>query len=131
MIKGAFSFGIDEDGKFFYTSATDRYDTEVEPTELEAQALEHIIPITGAVKLYQRSDSYLTICNEGGNDFCRLKVTPRTMWFSLDMPFAYYEDPRLEHVPNKNQRHWKIKLSSIDDIDLYSDIIKAASEIVY
>ena len=76
-MKGVFSFGIDENGKFFYESMTDRYDTEVEPTEMESEALKQIIDVTGAVHLYRRSDSYLTICNDSDNDFCRLKATPR------------------------------------------------------
>lgn len=131
MVKGVFSFGIDGNGKFIYSSATGRHETEVEPTDMEAEALAYIIYEVGEVKLYQRSDAYLTICNEGGNDFCRLKVTDRTKWISIDVPQEFYDDPRLENVPNKNQRHWKIKLNRIDDIALYSDIIKAASEIVY
>ncbi len=130
-MKGAITFGIDESGKFFYESMNTRYDTEVEPTELEAQALADIIEAAGAVKIYRRSDAYLTICNESGNDFCRLKATDRAKWFSLEVPVEYQNDSRLDDVQNKNQRHWKIKLHSLDDIIVYSDIIKAASLIVY
>lgn len=130
-MKGVLSFGFDENGKFIYESMTDRYDTEVEPTPLEGIALKHIIGASGPVKLYRRSDAYLTICNESGNDFCRLKATERALWFSLDMPQEYYTDERLADVPNKNQRHWKIKLKTIEDIDTYADIIKAASQITY
>lgn len=130
-MKGVFSFGIDDNGKFFYESMTDRYETEVEPTELEAEALKYIIDAAGAVKIYRRTDAYLTICNESGNDFCRLKATERAKWFSLDMPFEYYEDERLKDVQNKNQRHWKIKLKSIEDVVKFADIIKAASLISY
>ena len=130
-MKGAITFGIDENGKFFYESATTRYNTEVEPTAIEAEALKYIIEAAGFVKLYRRSDSYLTICNESENDFCRLKATDRAKWFSLDMPKEYYNDSRLNDVQNKNQRHWKIKLNKIEDIAKYSDIIKASSEIVY
>ena len=130
-MNGVFSFGIDEDGKFFFESATDRYDTEVEPTEIEAEALKHIINVTGAVHLYDRSGDYLTICNDSDVDFCRLKATPRSLWFSLDVPDEFKNDERLASVPNKNQRHWKIKLKSIDEIGNYADIIEAASKLVY
>lgn len=130
-MKGVFSYGIDENGKFFYESVLDRYDTEVEPTEMEAEALKDIIDVTGPVHLYRRSDAYLTICNDADNDFCRLKATPRAFWFSLDVPPEFQDDERLASVQNKNQRHWKIKLTSFDDIKKYSDIIEASSKIVY
>lgn len=130
-MKGVFNFGIDENGKFFFDSLTQRYTTEVEPTELEAEALALIIEATGPVKIYRRSDAYLTICNESGNDFCRLKATDRAKWFSLEVPPEYQNDSLLADVKNKNQRHWKIQLQSLDDIVAYSDIIKAASMITY
>lgn len=130
-MKGAFSFGFDENGKFFFESETDRYDTEVEPSEMEAEALKYVIDAAGAVKLYQRSDSYLTVCNDADVDFCRIKATPRTMWISLDVPEAFQNDDRLANIPNKNQRHWKIKLTSIDEIQKYSDIIEASSKLHY
>ena len=130
-MKGVFNFGIDENGKFFFDSLTQRYNTEVEPTALEAEALELIIEATGPVKIYRRSDAYLTICNESGNDFCRLKATDRAKWFSIEVPSEYQNDSLLADVKNKNQRHWKIQLQSLDDIVAYSDIIKAASLITY
>lgn len=126
---GVFSFGIDENGNFFYESMSKRYTTEVEPTEIEAEALKHIVEAAGEVKIYRRSDNYLTICNDAGNDFCRLKATDRAKWFSLDMDGSEYrEDPRLTGVKNKNQRHWKIPLNTLDDIASYSDIIKASAK---
>ncbi len=130
-MKGTINFGIDENGKFFFDSLTQRYNTEVEPTELEAEALALIIEATGPVNIYRRSDAYLTICNESGNDFCRLKATDRAKWFSLEVPAEYQNDSLLANVKNKKQRHWKIQLQSIDDIVVYSDIIKAASLIIY
>lgn len=130
-MSGVISFGFDKNNEFIYDSMTDRYEKEVTPTEIEAEALKYITDSAGAVKLYRRTESYLTICNESGNDFCRLKATERAKWFSLDMPFEFYEDERLADVSNKNQRHWKIKLKSFDDIAKYSDIIKASSLITY
>lgn len=128
-MKGVINFGVDENGKFFFESMTSRYLTEVEPTELEAEALNLICSaLDTSVKLYRRSDAYLTICNEEGNDFCRLKVSERAKWFSLDMDKSMFrEDQRLECVQNKNQRHWKIKLKGVEDISLYSDIIKESA----
>lgn len=128
-MKGAISFGVDENGKIFSDSISLRYDAEVEPTALEAEALKYIVEAAGPVKLYRRSDNYLTVCNQAGNDFCRLKASERAKWISLDIwSCDFQEDPRLAGVANKNQRHWKIKLNDFSDIEKYSDIIKAASK---
>lgn len=35
---------------------------------------------------------------------------------------------KLKNVSNKNQRHWKIKLSDINDIRNYADILVASFE---
>lgn len=128
-MKGAISFGVDENGNFFSDSISSRYNTEAEPTTFETEALKYIIDAAGPVKLYRRSDNFLTVCNQEGNDFCRLKATERAKWISLDMwNCDFQEDSRLASVTNKNQRHWKIKLNNFKDIESYSDIIKAASK---
>ena len=128
-MKGIMSFGIDENGKFFFESSTQRYITEVEPTEYEAKALAYICEAAESpVKLFRRSSNYLTICNEAGNDFCRLKATEKALWFSVDMWTNNVADrPSLSAVQNKNQRHWKINLNRVEDIALYSDVIAEAS----
>jgi hypothetical protein len=64
-----------------------------------------------------------------GGDFCRLKATDRAKWFSLDLWRAtdkIKNDERLQIVKNKNQRHWKIPLSRISDIEQYSSFITFA-----
>lgn len=129
-MKGAIQFGIDEDGKAFFYSATDKYTTEVEPTEQEAVALAEILKAVDCpIKLYRRSGAYLTICNEAGRDFCRLKASSRVLWISIDMWSCSFEnDPRLASVQNKNQRHWKVNLDLVKDIGLYADILKEAAK---
>ena len=129
-MKGAFSFGIDENGKFFYESENKRYTTEVEPTEKEAQALAQILAaVDEPVKFYRRSSNYLTICNESGNDFCRLKATDKALWFSLDVWTNKVNDrPCFDRVTNKNQRHCKIKVDSVEEIALFADVIAEAAK---
>lgn len=132
-MKGALSITVDKNGKVIIESIANR--TEVEVTELESEAVKIIADIIGDVELERRTDSYLTVLNQEGNDFCRLKITERTMWFSFDMnpdimP-QYVSDPRLDSVKNKNQRHWKVKLSCVDELKDYMDIIEASSKIVY
>lgn len=128
-MNGEISFGIDDNGKFFWISGTQRYLTEVEPNAIEAQALARICAAANVpVKCYRRSSDYLTICNEAGNDFCRLKATENVLWMSLDMWTNKVQDrPSLDRVRNKRQRHWKIKLNSIEEIDLFADVIAEAA----
>ena len=74
----------------------------------------------------KRSDNYITLLTKNGFDFCRIKFTQRTAWFSLDMwscPSQVQNDQRLSNVKNKKQRHWKIIVSSPEDVSLYGDII--------
>lgn len=130
-MKGAFYIEYDENGHVIISSPFDS-DGEIELTDLEKEAVSYIQKFCGEIDIDLRSDSYLTICNKSGNDFCRIKVTPRTKWFSLDMSGTGFEDDqRLESVTNKNQRHWKIKLNSVDELEKYADIIQASSKIVY
>ena len=128
-MSGEISFGIDN-GKFFYVSGTQRYLTEVEPTDIEAKALARICEAAEKpVKIYRRSSDYLTICNEAGNDFCRLKATEKTLWISLDMWTNKVADrPSLSAVQNKKQRHWKIKLLRVEDISDFADVIRESAQ---
>lgn len=78
------------------------------------------------IKLQRRTDKYLTVCNLSGDDFLRLKMGVKSKWFSVDIhraPADIRKDTRLNDVNNKNQRHWIIKIDSIDDLIKYSDII--------
>lgn len=104
---------------------------ELDP--IEQDAVSYILKaVDDPIKFCLRSNSYLTICNESGNDFCRLKATPRTLWFSLDVSNTGCEgDERLAFVQNKNQRHWKITLNDIEELEEYADIIRACSKITY
>lgn len=81
---------------------------------------------TENIHLERRTDSYLTIVSGKDCDFCRIKVTSRTAWFSLDLWLLTSElanDSRLFNVKNKNQRHWKIPLCDVGDLQNYNDLI--------
>lgn len=127
-MKGAINISVGENGTVSVSGMSDKYSAEVEPTEIEEGALRFIREASQrAIKLHRRSDNYLTICNEYGNDFCRLKATKKALWFSLDVPECFQGDSRLENVKNKNQRHWKIPLEKAEDIANYADIIQEAA----
>ena len=102
----------------------------------EEAAVSAILSATGdlaqMIHLERRSHSYLSlVIPEHGRDFCRVKSSPRTLWMSLDMCLGgilFPDDPRLAEVQNKNQRHWKIPLSSVEDISDYSDLIALCAQ---
>ena len=87
-------------------------------------------PLAASLHCERRSDAYLSIVGpEYGDDFCRLKATARSLWFSLDLTARDVSgDPRLSCVKNKRQRHWKIPLDSIDDIAAYGDLVLLSLE---
>ena len=78
----------------------------------------------------RRTDNYLTVVVGQECDFCRIKAGKKSTWFSLSFSSKDRKDleldPRLSVVANKNHRHWKIPLSSIDKLDGYSDLILKA-----
>lgn len=105
----------------------------IEVSECESELLSIINDILsgrGEYYLERRSENYLTLV-AGEYDFCRLKATERTRWISLDMwrcSESIKNSEKLKNVSNKNQRHWKIKLSDINDIRNYADILVASFE---
>ena len=87
--------------------------------------------LASLIHMERRSQNYLTLAiPEDGLDFCRVKASPRTLWMSLDVWTGGFplEDPRLAGVPNKNQRHWKISMSGIDEIANYADLIHSVAK---
>ena len=128
--------GISENGVYYSVSSKmDAYTAEASLTEMEAEAVGTIIDAVGSLadqlRFCRRTDSYLSVVGpEYGDDFLRIKATPRALWFSLDMwgVDGYADDPRFSEVKNKKQRHWKVKLRALDDLGLYADVIKASAE---
>lgn len=85
--------------------------------------------------LQRRTSNYLTVVTDErqdmGRDFCRLKITNKAKWFSLDMwglSDEIQNNVLLQNVKNKNQRHWKIPLSEVNDLYQYSEIISKSYE---
>ena len=77
----------------------------------------------------RRSDNYLSVVCDTGNDFCRIKAGPRSNWILLDLSScdaSIRDDKRLDHIKKRDIRHWKIPLESVDDLRNYADIICAS-----
>lgn len=126
-----------KNGKIEVSNQLDRVSSP-ELNSFESKAVELIINILQShniniehLKIERRTENYLTLLtddseNSIGKDFCRIKTTSRVLWIALELCEFVEElknDPRLENVKNKTQRFWKITLSSIDDLNIYADLI--------
>jgi len=83
--------------------------------------------LSEAIHLERRTDAYLTLVVCEYCDFCRLKISQRSKWFSVATwpknPSELIESGWPEPVNDKKQCHWKYKLVSVDDLKNYSDLI--------
>lgn len=61
------------------------------------------------------------------NDFLRFRYTKKTKWISICMPHhllkVYRDDARFSAQKNKKNLHWKAKITSIDDIKEFKDLM--------
>lgn len=113
----------------------DNYNSDAELSELEMIALYHIKAAFAkasedfdVLRFRRRSQDYLTVISPNDDDFCRIKVTSRSIWFSvhgLTLPESFKSDARFDGV-KKTLVHWKVKLKSIDDFIDNSDLILAS-----
>ena len=101
---------------------------ELSPTDEESDFLARVLPLLPAASVIveRRSDDYLSIVCDN-NDFLRFKLTPRTKWLSLNLPFdvrdQYKESPLFAAQKKKTVIHWKGALLSVSDVDKYKDLI--------
>ncbi len=116
-------------------AARGSWEKDLNPTPEESDFLSLVLPWLPAasVVVERRSDDYLSvIC--GNNDFLRFKLTPRTKWLSLNLPFEirdnYKESPLFAAQKKKSAIHWKASLSSLSDVENYKDLIIASCRYV-
>lgn len=117
---------------FGSTSQFDNYNTDAELTEFEMEAISYIKQTFldngeafDVLRFCRRSQDYLTILSPNDIDFCRIKVTSRSIWFSVNglrLSEALKNDIRFEGV-KKTSVHWKVKLNCIEDFKDNSDLI--------
>lgn len=113
-------------------TAFERYNADAVLTDLEKKAIDIIaskfeefsIDFSN-IKASRRSENYLSLIAENDFDFCRIKAGNRSCWFSihsLNLNDTLKNDSRFDEC-NKKLVHWKIKLSSVDDLEEYADLI--------
>ena len=110
----------------------DNYNTDAELTELEKEALKYIKAYfveNGAdfdsLRFCRRSENYLSVIAPTDTDFCRLKVSERSVWYSVHgarLSEPLRNDSRFDGV-KKSLLHWKVKLKSPADFKDNSDLI--------
>ncbi|MFR7474065.1 MAG: hypothetical protein ACLUVV_05460 [Christensenellales bacterium] len=129
---------ISTDGSnFVVKSSLDRRYETVSLTSFEYPVVNSVLEIIykkidpSFIHLERRTDNYISIVAFGCDDFCRIKIGPKSQWISLslgkDHQKQYANDPIFDEQKNKKQIHWKIPLNkemSIGDISVY--IEKAA-----
>ena len=103
---------------------------ELNPTSEENDFLSIILPLLPSdVVLERRSHSYLSLLYDR-NDFLRFKLTSRAKWLSLFIPpelrEKYKDSPLFTDQKKKSLLHWKAKLSSLDDVEKYKELIVAS-----
>jgi hypothetical protein len=113
-------------------TAFERYNAEAVLTDLEKTAIDMIASKFdefsvdfSKIKMCRKSENYLSLVAENEFDFCRIKAGARSSWFSihgLNLPDDLKNDSRFDDC-NKKIVHWKLKLSGIDDLKDYVDLI--------
>jgi len=114
------------------SSEFDNYDSDAVLTSEEKEALEFIKKAFDDAALdftrivyRRRSKDYLSLVIGDNIDFCRIKATARSVWFSVlakHLPDEIKTDLRFEGN-KKTALHWKVKLTDISDFANNSDLI--------
>lgn len=113
-------------------TAFGNYNTDAELTDLEKNAIyiisskfEEFSVDFSKIRICRRSENYLSLVADNEFDFCRIKAGIRSNWFSihgLNLPDNLKNDSRLNEC-NKKLVHWKVKISTIDELNDYADLI--------
>ncbi len=81
-------------------------------------------------KIEHRASDYTSLVYDGYNDFIRIKLTDNVSWVSIALSREdqnkYMNDPLFDSQRNKNQRHWRSDLDSIDQLQQYVDMAENA-----
>jgi len=131
----AIEFGFNFlDGNINSTSNVGQKDSDIilEPDEIEAfkivkDALSDNQVDLETIHIERRSQQYFGIFTQEGIDFCRIKIGPKSKWFTLAFLPKDYDmvanDPRLKQTADKHKFHWKIFIDTPKDLIKYSDLI--------
>lgn len=103
-------------------------DEEQEALSIFQKILSETIDLS-KITLERRSKDYLSlIFNE--NDFLRFKFSPRSKWLSIRLTAndrkTNIDNPLFVTQKNKNELHWKSKVSNINELFKYKEFIISA-----
>lgn len=112
----------------------DRYNQPAVLTSLEKQIARYIkkafeingIDFDKAIRFRRRAQSYLSLIAPNDDDFCRIKIGPKSIWFSIDawrLDEEKRNDARFNNIKNRKIRHWKVYLNCIEDFESNTDLI--------
>lgn len=90
-------------------------DSEIDAAEIHAE---------------RRSTNYISIVAFFDYDFIRLKIGTRSKWFSVFLSLTdrveLANDVRFSNISNKQQIHWKVSFSEIEQLEKHTDLFKRA-----
>lgn len=131
---GVIDLGVSENGISFVHSSFNKslnITLEEEITfELVLLALADLAVDDASIHAERRSDNYLSIVAFEHHDFMRIKIGTHAKWFTVSLSPSdradLADDKRFAKVKNKNQLHWKVALSSVDQLKEHFDLIQKA-----
>lgn len=116
------------------SASSDYYNQPANLTIPEKQAALYIkkaflsnnIDFDKLIRFRRRSQNYLSLIAPNDDDFCRIKIGPKSIWFSIDawrLDEERKNDARFNNIKNRRIRHWKVYLNCIEDFEKNTDLI--------
>lgn len=103
-------------------------DDEQQAVKIIEESVAYAVDTSEPIHLERRTDNYLTVVVCGVYDFCRVKIGKKSKWVSVSLSPSdrelFFNDTRFSSETNKNKFHWKIALSSVDDLKNCSELIQ-------
>lgn len=101
---------------------------EVIATGIVENALQEIGVPSTEICFRRNTEKYLSVVSHDVYDFLRIKAGEKSVWFTVflspDLQQKFKDDPRFTAQKNKNQLHWKVSLSSVQELENNKDLIQ-------
>ncbi len=125
---GVITIGYDfENGKFIFNEPR-----EVSLNSSEVDFVNIVLgffpsEIFSQIRLEKFSENYTSMVYGENNDFVRFKITDRTKWLSIRLSASDRANnvcnPLFSAQSNKNQLHWKAKISDLSELENFKTFI--------
>lgn len=128
------TFGADTNGSVYSSNI---FEKKLDLTDAEKSAIDVIFKAfseqeisSAEIHPERRSTNYLSIVAFSDYDFIRLKMGEKAKWVSVFLSpkdrSELASDVRFAGVSNKKQIHWKVSLSTVEDLEKHVDLFQLA-----